>query len=217
MADIKAIKGTNDTTYSIVDRFSKWGGYNILPGTKDWTCFSESSIKLTSGEGTVPNPSNMTINNNELSTELNVRNRFFTTLIPYQKGETFSISVKIKSNAEVTYTNASNSVTDLVDNCWLFCYFNSDKEMVAHTQIIKPSLTLTTDWQTFSKTLTLPDGAAYGYDFSYWCFWFKSEPHNDCIITFKDLQIEYGHKVTSYSPCWTDIFKYNNETINVNI
>jgi len=30
MADIKAIKGTNGTTYSIVDRFSKWGGNNLL-------------------------------------------------------------------------------------------------------------------------------------------------------------------------------------------
>ena len=30
MADIKAIKGTNGTTYSIVDRFSEWGGYNLL-------------------------------------------------------------------------------------------------------------------------------------------------------------------------------------------
>lgn len=29
MADIKAIKGTNGTTYSIVDRFSKWGGNNL--------------------------------------------------------------------------------------------------------------------------------------------------------------------------------------------
>lgn len=30
MADIKAIKGTNGTTYSIVDRFSDWGGNNLL-------------------------------------------------------------------------------------------------------------------------------------------------------------------------------------------
>ena len=30
MADIKAIKGTNGTTYSIVDRYSKWGGNNLL-------------------------------------------------------------------------------------------------------------------------------------------------------------------------------------------
>ena len=30
MADIKAIKGTDGTTYSIVDRFSKWGGNNLL-------------------------------------------------------------------------------------------------------------------------------------------------------------------------------------------
>lgn len=30
MADIKAIKGTNGTTYSIVDRFSKWGGNNLI-------------------------------------------------------------------------------------------------------------------------------------------------------------------------------------------
>lgn len=29
MADIKAIKGTNGTTYSIVDRYSKWGGNNL--------------------------------------------------------------------------------------------------------------------------------------------------------------------------------------------
>lgn len=30
MADIKAIKGTNGTTYDIVDRYSKWGGNNLL-------------------------------------------------------------------------------------------------------------------------------------------------------------------------------------------
>lgn len=29
MADIKAIKGTNGTTYDIVDRYSKWGGNNL--------------------------------------------------------------------------------------------------------------------------------------------------------------------------------------------
>ena len=37
MADIKAIKGTNGTTYSIVDRFSEWGGYNLLKNVKRTT------------------------------------------------------------------------------------------------------------------------------------------------------------------------------------
>lgn len=37
MADIKAIKGTNNTTYSIVDRFSEWGGYNLLKNVKRTT------------------------------------------------------------------------------------------------------------------------------------------------------------------------------------
>lgn len=37
MADIKAIKSTNGTTYSIVDRFSEWGGYNLLKNVKRTT------------------------------------------------------------------------------------------------------------------------------------------------------------------------------------
>lgn len=37
MADIKAIKGTNNTTYSIVDRFSEWGGRNLLKNVKRTT------------------------------------------------------------------------------------------------------------------------------------------------------------------------------------
>ena len=37
MADIKAIKGTNGTTYSIVDRFSEWGGYNLFKNVKRTT------------------------------------------------------------------------------------------------------------------------------------------------------------------------------------
>lgn len=37
MADIKAIKGTNNTTYSIVDRYSEWGGRNLLKNVKKTT------------------------------------------------------------------------------------------------------------------------------------------------------------------------------------
>jgi len=50
MADIKAIKGTNGTTYSIVDRFSKWGGRNLLkniPKSQSATGYNFLQLNLT--------------------------------------------------------------------------------------------------------------------------------------------------------------------------
>lgn len=50
MADIKAIKGTNGTTYSIVDRYSKWGGNNLLkniPKSQSTTSYNFLQLNLT--------------------------------------------------------------------------------------------------------------------------------------------------------------------------
>jgi len=50
MADIKAIKGTNGTTYSIVDRYSKWGGNNLLkniPKSQSTTGYNFLQLNLT--------------------------------------------------------------------------------------------------------------------------------------------------------------------------
>lgn len=50
MANIKAIKGTNGTTYSIVDRYSKWGGNNLLkniPKSQSATGYNFLQLNLT--------------------------------------------------------------------------------------------------------------------------------------------------------------------------
>ena len=188
MADIKAIKGTNNTTYSIVDRYSEWGGYNILPGTAFWDCMA--------------NKGNLIINGNEASISANNTNNK-SEAIPCSLGDVFTMSVDAKASGEKTYQGGTNYF-------WLIDLLNSSGSRVDY--IVNPTTTLTTDWQRISWTFEITNSNIKKFTFG-----FRNYISSPPTVTMRHLKIEKGHKATDWSPCWTDIFTYANEQITMNI
>ena len=188
MADIKAIKGTDDTTYSIVDRFSEWGGYNYLPASK--------------GEftGIVP-----TSGSNDFKTWSNV--------VTVNPNETWTISFDAKSSTTGTLM-------------WVFFYNNASNIVQVSSGIASTGqtttrsdggvqLALTDEYIRYLITWTFNSSAAALK--SVICGRLGTGTNNGSTATVRKVKLERGHKATDWSPCWANIFTYNNETITMNI
>ena len=188
MADIKAIKGTDNTTYSIVDRFSEWGGYNYLPASK--------------GEftGTVP-----TSGSNDFKS--------WSSVVTVNPNETWTISFDAKSSTTGTLM-------------WVFFYNNASNIVQVSSGIASTGqtttrsdggvqLALTDEYIRYWITWTFNSSAAASK--SIICGRLSTGTNNGSTATVKNVKLERGHKATDWSPCWTNIFTYNNETITMNI
>ena len=121
MADIKAIKGTNGTTYSIVDRYSKWGGNNLLkniPKSQATTGYRFLQLNLTenliAGETYILQLWDVVLDNNS------------SGIYIYWGGGSVQIgSGKKPTNGYVTWTltpTAANASGNGATNLWLDLY-----------------------------------------------------------------------------------------------
>ena len=121
MADIKAIKGTNGTTYSIVDRYSKWGGNNLLkniPKSQAATGYNFLQLNLTenliAGETYILQLWDVVLDSNS------------SGIYIYWGGGSVQIgSGKKPTNGYVTWTftpNSANASGNGATNSWLNLY-----------------------------------------------------------------------------------------------
>ena len=198
MADIKAIKGTNNTTYSIVDRFSEWGGYNLLkniPSAHDATLYNAYDIPLIE-------PLKDGITYTLQLWDVNVAHSGKTTatlgVYPYYCGS----SVRFGGWKGTTYFTDGHA-----DHLWM---------------TFTPYISGTTITEGGNDTANPANALAHSSVTNItnkYIRLYNSVPSASGTksLTVGKWKLEKGHKATDWSPCWADIFIYNNETITMNI
>jgi len=190
MADIKAIKGTNGTTYSIVDRFSKWGGYNYLPASK--------------GEftGTVPSSGYSDF-------------KVWSNIATVQPNDVWTLSFEAKASVANTkmisyfYNNASGIVQNAS------CVNNQG--ITGTSSDGNSTFTLTTEYKKYWVTWTFNSGAAALKNCIAGRLGASGNTTAGTTVTIKNVKLEKGHKATDWSPSWKNLFTYASDTITMNI
>ena len=234
MADIKAIKGTDDTTYSIVDRFSEWGGYNLLKLTseninyndytnslRDWaltntyaphTISGNTATSTRNGSGLTNKTSGIRFACVTSSGALASSNAGQSTNfgIEMSLGDVFTYSVDIQTTGNIVrltpqYWNGSSVWSEPSE------VYGSSEGTATGGGTVTYNVT-DTNWHRYYITFVLPNNFICFTAIANGC-----ENTEGITISAKNWKLERGHKATDWSPCWTNIFTYDNETITMNI
>lgn len=189
MADIKAIKGTNNTTYSIVDRFSDWGGYNYLPASQ--------------GEftGTVPSSGYSDF-------------KVWSNVVMVQPNDVWTLSFEAKASAANTkmISFLYNNTSGIVQNALVV----NSQEITGTSADGNSTLTLTTSFEKYWITWTFNSGTAALKNCIAGRLPIGGNTAGT-TVTLKNVKLEKGHKATDWSPSWKNLFTYASDTITMNI
>lgn len=197
MADIKAIKGTDGTTYNLRDDYSIWGGENLYTGTKDFSGTWNGSAQWTT--------STETYKNFVVKQKSSVWGGLSQN-IPCSNGDIFTISFygKVDSGGNIqsvhrsSLGNVTTGLTILGGN-----FSNGTSWITANDN--------GTAWKRYWATVQITSS-----DITYlqWRIENSVADKNLYVCGFK---MERGHKATDWSPCYKDIFSVTDTTLNVNL
>lgn len=198
MADIKAIKGTNNTTYSIVDRFSKWGGNNLLkniPMSHNAATYNAYDLALTEA---LEDGMTYTLQLWDVNVAHSGKTTATLGVYPYYCGG----SVRFGGWKGTTYFTDGHA-----DYLWMTFtpYISGTTITEGGNDTANPANALahSTVTNTTNKYIRL----------------YNSVPSasGTMNLTVGKWKLEKGHKATDWSPCWVDMFTYENEQITMNI
>lgn len=197
MADIKAIKGTDGTTYNLRDDYSIWGGSNLYTGSKNFT-------------GSWNNLSSWTTSS-EIYKGFTVKQKSsawggLSQNIPCSVGDIFTISFygKVDSGGNIQSIHRSNLGNVTTGLTLLGGNFSSGTVWVQASEN-------GTTWKRYWATVEI-----VGTDITY-LQWRLENGVADKNFYVCGIKLERGHKPTDWSPCYKDIFSVTDTTLNVNL
>ena len=201
MADIKAIKGTNGTTYSIVDRYSDWGGRNLLknvPTAYDSSLYNAYDIRLTEP---LEDGVTYTLQLWNVDVSHSAKTEAQLGIFPYYCGG----SVRFggwTGTGYFTDGHADHLVMTFTP------YISGNTITEGSNNGASPANAL-----AHSSVTTAVDG---GYQY---IRLYNSVPNatGTRSMLIEKWKLEKGHKATDWSPCWADMFTYGSEQITMNI
>lgn len=207
MADIKAIKGTDGTTYNLRDDYSKWGGTNLLRWTGDMPLgsgyirnYRAQSASLTdTGEGI---KYDSTINNGGIEIP-------FVSLGCVENGEVLTCSF---------YARGTKANTGSVYICRQTAA-GSNTDNISYGNTLNLTDISETVWKYYTFTFTATNASVPASDkyAAYFMLAWGSTNVGWLEIKKRSLKLERGHKATDWGPCYKDIFTYSNEILNINL
>lgn len=233
MADIKAIKGTNGTTYSIVDRFSEWGGYNLLRLTGENINYDDYTNSLrgwaqANTYGSISHTGNVfTHVLNGTQTNLTTGFRFVSIASDgnvANSSPTLSLNYGIDMKIGDVYTYSVDAQT--TGTYIRFCaqFYNGSSVWNECPLIDHPNYTLSstkaiwtvsdTNWHRYFFTFTIPSNFI---SFTAIPNGVDTTTGGTITTSFKNMKLEKGHKATDWSPSWNNLFTYSNNIIMMNI
>ena len=198
MADIKAIKGTNGTTYSIVDRFSEWGGYNLLknvPSAHDATLYNAYDIPLSEP---LEDGITYTLQLWNVDVAHSAKTEATLGVFPYYCGG----NVRFGGWTGTTYFTDGHA-----DHLWI-----TFTPYVSGTTITEGSNNPANPTNALAHSSVI--NATIKFIRLYNSVPSATGTRN---LTVEKWKLEKGHKATDWSPCWADIFTYASNTITMNI
>lgn len=209
MSDIKAIKGTNGTTYNLRDDYSVWGGENLL-SYSDVYCYN-------------------TAQNAYFDKTNYIKSGIVTYARPAQKNEGFYITNNAKYELNTPYIvhfdvqDTANAITDF------FIYKNGAAMGI---QTADSAVWIDGVYaDTFDVTINclLTDGSKHHIDCYFTPTAESTSTYKGLILqlfkgtttafnaTISNLKWEKGHKATDWSPCYKDIWSVSGTQLIYNL
>lgn len=198
MAELTKIKIPNNTTYELVDKYSVWGGYNLLkniPSAHNATAYNAYDIPLIE-----PLQDGVTYTLQLWGINVSHSGKTETTLgvFPYYCGG----NVRFGGWTGTTYFTNGHA-----DHLWITFtpYISGTTITEGGNNLANPTNALAHSSVTNATTKFIR--------------LYNSVPTATGTrnLTVEKWKLEKGHKATDWSPCWTDIFTYANNTITMNI
>ena len=228
MADIKAIKGTDGTTYNLRDDYSKWGGENLLLNTNFKQQYSQTTGWNTTKNGTllasnwggynsgVTNPgsvyhAHLKLLNDEYIYE------YIKTADEYWLGiSQGGLQSKLVAGQRYIFSWEQYCVSNTNNylNGGLYYYKTGASSANFHLGSFYGSTGRVADkWQKFTYSFTAPTDGDYAKNMS----WYIYGHNGNGTVYLRRPKLELGDKATDWSPCYKDIFSYSNEQLIVNL